>query len=222
MVQLPPKEAKLGGNEAIVRVSLDHVSRRFGARTVFSGVSGDVQTGHSLVICGPNGSGKSTLLKIASGLLPPSSGRVSISSNDRDLNTVERMALIGFVAPDLVLYPELTGAENLRFFARVRGLSPTTNDLRELLGRVGLTGRGKDFVGNYSSGMRQRLKYAFALLHGPPILFLDEPTANLDSQGVEMVEGVLKEQMQHGLAVIATNEPQEVAWGDSVVRINPA
>ena len=212
----------MGGDEVVVALTLEQVSRRFGARPVFSDVSGSARSGQSLVIAGANGSGKSTLLRIAAGLLPPSSGKVTVTSNGVSLDSVQRRPLLGYVAPDLTLYSELTGAENLRFFARVRGLSPSTNELRELLARVGLTGRGKDYLGNYSSGMRQRLKYAFALLNRPPILFLDEPTANLDSQGVEMAESVVHEQKQNGLVLIATNEPRELAWGDTVVRLNTA
>lgn len=75
-------------------------------------------------------------------------------------------------------------------------------------------------MGGYSSGMRQRLKYAFALLHRPPVLLLDEPTANLDSAGVEMARSVIEEQRNHGLAVVATNEQSEVAWGDSVIALS--
>jgi heme exporter protein A len=202
-------------------VKLDSVTRRFGTRTVFADVCGEVRGGQAMVIAGPNGSGKSTLLRIAVGLLPSTSGQVLITNAGSDFDSIERRALLGYVAPDLSLYAELTGAENLRFFARVRGLSPSVEELRSLLQRVGLEGRGRDQVGNYSSGMKQRLKYAFALLHRPPILFLDEPTANLDSQGVEMAESIVREQKQHGVVVIATNETREVTWGDTVVRLDP-
>jgi heme exporter protein A len=203
------------------KVKLENVSRRFGSRTVFSDVCGEVHTGQALVVSGPNGSGKSTLLKIAAGLLPATSGKVFVSAGIHLFDAIQRRAILGYAAPDLTLYSELTGAENLRFFARVRGLSPTTEELRDLLHRVGLAGRGRDHVGNYSSGMKQRLKYAFALLHRPPILILDEPTANLDSQGVEMAESIVREQIKHGLVLIATNEPREVAWGNTVVRLDP-
>src|SRR5437016_12113036 len=121
-----------GGN-ANIRIVFENVTRRFGSRTVFSNVCGEVQTGHSLVVSGPNGSGKSTLLRIAAGLLPPTSGSALVTASGRNLDSIERRALLGYVAPDLTLYSELTGAENLRFFARVRGLAPTTEELRELL-----------------------------------------------------------------------------------------
>lgn len=206
---------------ADITLALNAVSRRYGRRTVFSGITATARGGEALVVAGPNGSGKSTLLKIIAGLIPPSSGEAGVSIEGRMLDTLARRRILGYVAPDLRLYDELTGAENLQFFGRMRGLTLERQDLIELLTRVGLKGRGRDFVGNYSSGMRQRLKYAFALLHRPPMLLLDEPTANLDASGAEIVREVVEQQRQEGLVVIATNEATEVAWGDSVVRLDP-
>jgi heme exporter protein A len=88
-----------------------------------------------------------------------------------------------------------------------------------MLERVGLAGRGGDPVSEYSSGMRQRLKYAQALLHRPPLLFLDEPTANLDEAGSSIVADIIAEQKMRGVLVLATNEPEEVAFGDEVLHL---
>ncbi len=200
-------------------VTLNSVSQRFGRRLIFSNVSGGVRAGEVLVIAGPNGSGKSTLLRIIAGLQQPTGGAADVEIRGTQLNRVDRRRYLGYSAPDLTLYRELTGAENLQLFGRLRGMTPTRERLTELLEKVGLKGRGRDYVGNYSSGMRQRLKYAFALLHEPPILLIDEPTANLDAEGVEMARAVVEEQRNRGLAVVATNEAREVAWGDSVVTL---
>ena len=121
----------------------------------------------------------------------------------------------------LVLYRELTGAENLQFFAELHGVRLDRAATIELLTRVGLRGRGRDLVGAYSSGMRQRLKYAFALLHDPPILLLDEPTANLDVDGIAIVEQIVTAQQKRaggGLTIVATNEPRELEW--SALRVH--
>ena len=196
------------------------LSRRFGERTVFSDISAAAIPGRSLVITGPNGSGKSTLLKIIAGLLSPTSGEVSLTVDGQTVTDDARRGVLGYVAPDLVLYRELSGVENLQFFSQVAGFEPSIEYLRDLLNFVGLKGRGREFVGNYSSGMRQRLKYAFALLRRPPVLLLDEPTANLDAAGVEMARAVVKDQQDRGILVIATNEPNEVAWGETVVKLS--
>ena len=206
-------------NASAFDLSIQNLTRSFGSRRVFAGVNADIRSGQTLAVSGPNGSGKSTLLRIIAGLLSPTSGSVKVSIDGRSLDRMELPKALGYVSPDLSLYSELSGAENLQFFARMRGIRLTREELIALLERVGLKGRGRDFVGAYSSGMRQRLKYAFALTHRPRVLLLDEPTANLDSQGIEMVESVIREQKQRGIAVIATNDSREVAWGDAVVAL---
>lgn len=203
----------------MVHLSLEGVSKRFGRRRVFAELSAEVGHGEALVVIGPNGAGKSTLLLVIAGLLRPSRGRVAASLDGKTLTYESRRQWLGMVAPDLTLYPELTGSENLRFFERVRGRAPKEADLEALLARVGLEGRGRDLVGTYSSGMRQRLKYAFALAHEPKVLLLDEPTANLDASGVSMVQEIIAAQRRRGVLVIATNEPEEVRHGNHVLAL---
>ena len=202
-----------------MHLSLEGVSKRFGRRRVFAELNAEIGHGEALVVLGPNGAGKSTLLLVIAGLLRPTRGRVVASIDGKALTYESRRKWLGMVAPDLTLYPELSGLENLRFFERVRGLVPQEPDLEALLERVGLAGRGRDLVGTYSSGMRQRLKYAFALAHSPKVLLLDEPTANLDASGVSIVEGVIAEQRRRGILVIATNEPEEVRHADHVLEL---
>jgi len=203
----------------LVHLSLAGVSKRFGRRRVFEGVNAEVGRGEVLVVVGPNGAGKSTLLLVIAGLLRPTRGQVVVSVDGKALPYENRRQWLGMVAPDLTLYQELTALENLRFFERVRGRVPREADLEALLERVGLEGRERDLVGTYSSGMRQRLKYAFALAHAPKVLLLDEPTANLDASGVSMVEEVIAEQRRRGVLVLATNEPEEARFGDHCVAL---
>ena len=203
----------------MVHLSLAGVSKRFGRRRVFEGVNAEVGRGEVLVVIGPNGAGKSTLLLLIAGLLRPTRGQVVVSVDGKALPYENRRQWLGMVAPDLTLYQELTALENLRFFERVRGRVPREADLEALLERVGLEGRGRDRVGTYSSGMRQRLKYAFALAHAPKVLLLDEPTANLDASGVSMVAEVIAEQRRRGVLVLATNVPEEARLGDHCVAL---
>jgi heme exporter protein A len=202
-------------------LSLHEIAASYGARTVFRGISLTLQQGETLVISGANGSGKSTLLRLLCGLQRPTGGTVHYSWRSVHYLPTEANALIGWVAPDLVLYRELSALENLRFFADVRGQQQSDAQLDELLAHVGLGGRGADRVASYSSGMAQRLRYAYALLHSPPVLLLDEPTVTLDERGAAVVEGIITAQRARGLTVIATNDPRELRFGDYVLELHP-
>ena len=195
------------------------MSAGYGARRVFAGVSLTLRAGETLVVAGHNGSGKSTLLRLLCGLQRPSAGAVIFSQGGRQCGPEQARDMVGWVAPDLQLYRELTALENLRFFAEVRGLARSDAELSELLERVGLGGRGDDLLAAYSSGMAQRLRYAYALLHNPPLLLLDEPTVTLDERGAALVERVVAAQRARGIAVIATNDPRELRYGDYVLRL---
>jgi heme exporter protein A len=201
-------------------LSLNDVSASYGARTVLRAVSLRLHQGEVLVISGPNGSGKSTLLRLLCGLQQPTAGMVRYQQGDNTYAPHEARHLIGWVAPDLALYRELSGQENLRFFANVRGQQHSSSELAELLARVGLGGRGHDRVASYSSGMVQRLRYAYALLHNPPVLLLDEPTVTLDERGAAVVAQVVADQRRCGLTVIATNDPRELRFGDYVLELH--
>ena len=203
----------------MVRLQVQKVLKRYGRLRVFRDLEAEVRSGQVLVLAGRNGSGKSTLLRIIAGLARPTRGRVVFYQDDRALGNEERRRLIGLVALDVAIYGELTAWENLSFFARVRGLRLAPEEGAQLLSEVGLGGRGNDLAQTYSSGMRQRLKYACGLLHRPPFLLLDEPGAGLDEAGRTMVERLIAQQRERGLVVLATNEPREVAYGDIVLHL---
>lgn len=203
-------------------LELSSLAACYGPRTVFQGVSLRLCPGEVLVVSGSNGSGKSTLLRLLCGLQRPSSGSVSYTCAGQLYAPNEVLHLIGWVAPDLALYRELTGRENLRFFADVRGIRCSDADLDALLAQVGLGGRGDDWVAAYSSGMMHRLRYAYALLHKPLVLLLDEPTVTLDTHGAELVERIVVAQRQRGLTIIATNDPRELRFGDYVLTLGSA
>jgi heme exporter protein A len=185
------------------------IRKDFNRRVVFREISFDLSNPDSLSITGPNGSGKSTLAKILSGLLTPTAGTVAMEVDDVSLKAEQRRDYIGFVAPYLQLYDEFTGSENLHLASRIRGRSESSEHNDDLLKRVGLIHRKDERVGTYSSGMKQRLKYAFALLHNPLILILDEPMTNLDEPGIAVVREIVREQAEVGIVVVATNDVEE-------------
>jgi heme exporter protein A len=188
-----------------------NLGRRFESRKVFEAISLDLGTGDSLAVVGPNGAGKSTLLQTLLGLLRPSTGSVRWMQDEAVMSPSEFGRHVGFVAPYVTLYDQLTAEENIKFFASVASTSVTGRQINDLLAMVGLEGRGQDCVGEYSSGMKQRLKYAVALSGTPEFLFLDEPTANLDEQGRRMVMDLIEDWRGRSLLVLATNEESEAA-----------
>lgn len=193
------------------------LSKFFGELKVFSKLDFTVRAGEVLVVAGPNGSGKSTLLKIAAGLQSPTSGRVEFRDALEIIPKEFRRDFLYMVSPDLAFYEELTARENLQFFLSLLGRN--AEKIPDALAKVGLSGREDDEVAGFSLGMRQRLKYALALLLEPKFLFLDEPTANLDVSGVKIVTDLLAGQKKRGLAIVATNEPNEYAWGDKKLEL---
>lgn len=166
------------------------IRKSFGRLLVFDSVNFELGIGSSLAIAGRNGSGKSTLVKIIAGLLSPSSGEVIYQIDGKKIDKLEWFKYVGFVAPYLQLYDEFTGYENIEILAKIRGLRNYKEKINQILELVNLYSRRNDLVRGYSSGMKQRLKYACALLHEPTVLILDEPTSNLDSEGVEDGMGV--------------------------------
>jgi len=210
--------ASINSKFTAVALELKGISKRFGARDVFQDINISIGSG-CLVVSGRNGSGKSTLLKIIAGLIQPSEGEAVFTSSGEKLPSEIRRSIVGLVAPDISLYDELTAIENLKFFARVRGIGKHDDELRAILSGLGLKGREDDRLGAYSSGMKQRVKYAFAMMHSPPVLLLDEPSTNLDKDGIEIVDGIIRRWKAGGIVVIATNEASELGYGDRVLEL---
>lgn len=203
-----------------IRISFSDVAKRYDLRVVFRSVSGEAVPGEVLVITGPNGSGKSTLLSILCGLLRPTRGDITYR---RDGQIVARDAwrhCLGVVAPAMAVYEELDAMENLRFFARVRGMGPSEERCRVCLELVGLDPGRRTLVRGYSTGMAQRLKIAQAVLHDPPLLLLDEPGSNLDPAGKDWLEEYVGGLRAAGKTVVlATNDRREMGWGASHVAL---
>jgi heme exporter protein A len=174
----------------------------------------------AVAVTGPNGSGKSTLLRILAGLLRPSSGSTSVSVGGRDHHPGKRRGVIGLATPELSFYEEFTATENLVFAAEARGMAGPARAAGAALDRVGLSTRSGDRVAGYSSGMKQRLRLAFALLHEPPILLLDEPGSHLDEAGREAVRDVVARFAARGLVLLATNDPEEIQLAERRLELH--
>lgn len=162
------------------RVMIEGVGKRFGARWAVEEVDFALAPGECVGLLGHNGAGKTTLIKMMLGLLRPDRGRLSVFGGDPAGEAGREIRRrIGYLPENVSLYPSLSGTETLTFFARLKGV-PAAAAL-PLLARVGLSAEAAARpVGTYSKGMRQRLALAQALLGGPELLLLDEPTTGLD------------------------------------------
>jgi len=202
-----------------VSIDAKNISKDFNRRSIFHDISFEVSSPASLAITGKNGAGKSTLSKILAGVLTPTKGSVEYGIDGKTIFSGEFRHVIGFVSPYLNLYDEFTALENLHFLSRIRSNTIDRQRIQELLMLVDLWHRRDDHVGTFSSGMKQRLKYAFALLHRPNVLLLDEPTSNLDDDGVEIVKQIVQEQKKQDLLIIATNDAAEANWCDREIKV---
>jgi ABC-type multidrug transport system ATPase subunit len=195
-----------------------NLGKRFGSRVVLRAVSFEVVPGEVVAVVGRNGAGKSTLLKLAAGLLQPAAGRIDWLENGEAPDEEERPFRCGLCAPDAPLYKELTVGENLEFWAQMRG-GCSIEILQGHLERFQLRTRWHDLAGELSSGLRARLQLAVATLHCPSILLLDEPGANFDEAGRELLREVLAEQRQRGVTLVATNDPREAELCDRRIEL---
>lgn len=179
------------------------VTRTFGRRRALNRVSFSAGAGTITALLGHNGAGKSTLLSIAATLLRPTSGTVKYGEHDGDSGAALR-GRIGMLGHDLYLYPELSAAENLRFFARIYGVPDVERRVARGLEHANLVDRGDDAVSGYSRGMRQRLALERALIHEPRLMLLDEPFTGLDEASREALRQRLRTARAAGTIIILT------------------
>ncbi len=210
-------------SEGMKRISLsvDSLSKIFNRRVIFENISFTITEKRSLAITGKNGSGKSTLAKIVCGLLSPSTGRIACTIDGTETDPAQIYQHVGLVSPYIMMYDEFSGIENLNVIGRIRGLNnSSTEEAVQLLKTFGLFERRNDEVRTYSSGMKQRLKYAAALLHHPAILVLDEPAANLDEEGIGVVRNAMQAQCERGILIIATNDNDDLQFVQNTIDLN--
>ncbi|HKZ22584.1 MAG TPA: ABC transporter ATP-binding protein [candidate division Zixibacteria bacterium] len=203
----------------MLSIELENISKRFGERQVFENINLKLESPASLALIGPNGCGKTTLLKIICGLIRPSRGKIRIKIDGQELKQEDQRAIFSIVASDIELYEELTALENLGFISHLRNSKHSEIELNQKLERVGLKDRGNEPVGAFSSGMKQRLKYAVALSVSPQILILDEPSSNLDEEGVFLMEKIIEEQKKSGMVILATNDLKETQYAQQTYKL---
>ena len=200
-------------------VEAKSVKKNFGRRLIFDNINFQLNEKGIFGISGPNGSGKSTLVKIIAGIISPSEGEILHINNGGKIESDKLHNHIGFVSPYLVLYDEFTALENLNHFAKIRDVKFNKEKIDYLLNKFLLFNRKDDFVKTYSSGMKQRMKFIFALMHSPQLLILDEPTSNLDTEGKESVYSIIKEEGLNNIVIVASNEESDLALCGEIIKL---
>jgi len=193
-------------------IRAERLARGFGGVRVLTGVDLTVAAGEVVVLLGPNGAGKTTLLRILALLLAPTGGRLVLFGTDATRAPAALRRRIGYAGHEISCYPDLSGAENLAFYAQLFGVAEPAARIARLLAWAGLDGAGRRPVRTYSRGMSQRLALARALLHEPDLLLLDEPFSGLDPDAVERLQQQLLELSAAGHSIVlATHDVDRAA-----------
>lgn len=197
----------------MTEVQANNLTKKFGDFVAVDHISFSVNKGEVFGFLGPNGAGKTTTISMLCTLMQPSSGEASIGGFDvvKDANEVRKR--IGVVTEKLIVYDRLTPIENLKLFGRLYDIpnKRLNTKIEELLKLVDLWEWRKSLVGNFSSGMRQRLNLIRALIHDPEIIFLDEPTVGLDPATARNIRDLIIKLNQKGNTIILTTHQMEVA-----------
>ena len=209
-----------------LRIVASGIVKRYTARPVMKPVSFEARAGEIVAITGPNGAGKSTLLKIIADVLSPTKGTCAWERSGKQLDRDAIRMSLGFVAPYLELYDELTAAEHVQLVAELKGVPLGASSALDLLDQFGLdpaVARGERRLRAYSSGMKQRVRCAMAFAGAPAALLLDEATSNLDDPGTATVlERAQAAAASGAIVFIATNDARERAIAEREIRLEPA
>ncbi|MEW6004424.1 MAG: ABC transporter ATP-binding protein [Stygiobacter sp.] len=200
-------------------IEVQNLVKFFGRRLIFNDINYSFNCSTVYGISGPNGSGKSTFVKILSCIISPTKGKVVHKADNKIIEEEKLHNHIGFVSPYLFLYDEFTAEENLIHFSKIRGKIFEQEYSNFLLNEFNLLERKNDQIKGYSSGMKQRLKFVFALLHNPEVLIFDEPTSNLDNNGKEKVYEFINKLKKEKLIIIASNEDTDLSYCEKILEL---
>lgn len=197
---------------AEIAIQAQKLTRRFGHLTAVDGMDLQVTSGQFFGFLGPNGAGKSTTIKMLTGLLAPTSGSIELLGLDFVAHSVDVKRQIGVVPEGMGLFERLTGPEYLQFVGRMYGLDRLTTQHRssELLEFMQLADRAKTMIADYSHGMQKKLALAAAVIHGPRILFLDEPFEGVDALAAGALKALLGRMTERGTTIFLTSHVLEI------------
>jgi len=193
-------------------IVLEHVTKRFGDKVAVSDLSLEIRAGAFVGLLGRNGAGKSTTLKMLTGLLEPTSGAVRLLDRDFQKNGLDLKRRIGVMPEDMALLEMLTGAQYLRFVGRMYGLEDDVIDERrkELFEKLDLTAGPRTVIADYSFGMKKKVALSAALIHGPEVIFLDEPFEGIDPVTSRTIKDILGALRRRGTTILLTSHILEI------------
>jgi len=193
-------------------IAVRDLTRRFGSFTAVDNITLSIAPGQFFGFLGPNGAGKSTTIKMLTGLLAPTSGHIDILGLDFAAHPLDVKRQIGVVPEGLALFGRLTASEYLRFVGRMYGLDRDTTNRRtgELLDFMNLANEPKKLVTDFSHGMQKKLALAAAVIHGPKVLFLDEPFEGVDAIAAVALKNMLQRMIDRGATIFLTSHVLEI------------
>jgi len=193
-------------------IELERVTKRFGDKVAVSELTLAIEPGAFVGLLGRNGAGKSTTLKMLTGLLAPTSGSIRLLGQDFDGHALDLKRRIGVMPEDMALLEMLTGPQYLRFVGRMYGLSDDVVDARrkELFDKLDLAPGPRTVIADYSFGMKKKVALSAALIHGPEVLFLDEPFEGIDPVTSRTIKDILAALRRRGTTILLTSHILEI------------
>jgi ABC-type multidrug transport system ATPase subunit len=199
-----------------MQIKLTNTGKRFNREWIFRHFDHEFLSGKRYAITGSNGSGKSTLLQVISGSISHNEGKIEMILKGSPLLEENCFQYLSIAAPYLELIEEMTATEFLHFHSSFK---PLTHSLESILAVINLENAAQKQIRYFSSGMKQRLKLAQAFFCSAPVLLLDEPTTNLDAEGIALYQQLITEHTDQKLVIISSNDPQEYSFCDEVISI---
>ncbi len=201
-----------------MQINLQQIGKKFNREWVFRNINFEIPAGTRIAVLGSNGSGKSTLLQVISGILSPSEGETSYLVNNKKILVDEVFEHFSIASPYLELVEEMTLIEMIDFhFSFKKRLHNLSN--QEIISFLGLEKSTHKEIRHFSSGMKQRLKLALAILSDVACILLDEPCSNLDKQGIAWYQELLKNYTQHRTLIVCSNQEYEYEFCDKSISI---
>lgn len=202
-----------------MKILLENLGKKFRKEWIFRNVNLTFDAGNSYTFVGPNGSGKSTLLQVLIGIMPHTEGKITYLSDIQDTIEIDDIyKKIVIAAPYLELIEEFTLLESVEFHQKFKpfkeNITPT-----QLIDLLQLSQHKDKTIKNFSSGMKQRLKLGLAFYSEAPIILLDEPTSNLDAQGIAWYLDQIEKHTANRLLIICSNQPNEYAFCENVIDV---